>query len=343
MWFLAGLSVWCLLMSVASVEGSQSFSPAWPVTAPEKMVLVPAGAFTMGSAEGLGDEIPRHKVTVSSYYIDRCEVSNGQYASFMQATGHRAPSAVDEGSEEYTDWAAGKLLPGREKLPVALVDFKDASAYAQWAGKRLPTEAQWEKAARGGDGRVFPWGSTWDETRCNFITDGPTYVGSFPAGASPYGCLDMAGNVWEWTGSLYERYPGNRQKGNEQYGEGYRVMRGGSWLDHCKYGACCYARSYGDPANRLPALGFRCALSVPEVTAFAGAQLPDGLDQRTGRWVIEALARVLPGWKGNGASVVITEAGEGRYVASVPVTGKPVVLTLRQTPAGVWVAEAAQK
>lgn len=245
---------WCVTAWLVACVG-------WTADAPPGMVLVPAGPFLMGTDEGVGDETPRHRREVPAFYIDLYEVTNADYAAFVKATGHRPPSLPVE-AEGQVDWLNGAVVDGREQFPVTGVDWQDAAAYAAWAGKRLPTEAEWEKAARGGDGRTYPWGNAWDETRCNFITDGPTEVGSFPEGRSPYGCFDMAGNVWEWTATAYLRYPGNKQRDNANYGQQYRVVRGGSWNDHCRYGVRCYARGYGDPQNRLPALGFRCAMSV---------------------------------------------------------------------------------
>jgi formylglycine-generating enzyme required for sulfatase activity len=339
---LAGLMLAACVVAAGPADAAPAgvrFSRGWPVAPPPGMVVVPAGRFVMGSTTGLGDESPPHAVTLPSYYMDAREVTNASYLAFMQATGHRAPAPVEECGDT-SDWQGGKLLAGHGRLPVAFVDWSDATAYARWAGKRLPGEAEWEKAARGSDARNFPWGRDWDPARCNFMTDGPTEVGSFARGASPHGCLDMAGNVWEWTASLYAAYPGNRQKRNDQLGYGYRSVRGGSWDDHCSYGARCYARSSGDPANRLPALGFRCALSVPEVRHFEGLWLPTGTDKARGRAVVEALARALPKWAGPGGAARASFSG-GAYTVRLPLKSggqEAVRVRVRRTACGVWVA-----
>jgi len=193
------------------------------------LVPVPAGDFWMGSPdfdrEGTNEERPYHKVYLDTYYIGRYEVTNVQYAAFVNMTGYKA-----EGNwEKY-------CRADRMKHPVSGVSWNDAKAYCDWAGLRLPTEAEWEKAARGTKWRKFPWGNKFeDKGRCNKNTRGTTPVGSFPAGSSPYGCLDMAGNVWEWChdwydGSYYDSSPRDNPQGAEYGYGGGRVLRGGSWF-----------------------------------------------------------------------------------------------------------------
>jgi len=166
-----------------------------------EIIYVPAGEFLMGSRKGQGsnDEQPQHRVYLNGYRIYKNEVTNEQFARFVSATGYRA-----EG-----DWKV-KAKSGRNLHPVVNVSWNDAEKYCKWAGGRLPTEAEWEKAARGKDGRVYPWGNTWERNRCNWLqspkvpgmtdssgSSGTAPVGSFPKGVSPYGLHDMAGNVME--------------------------------------------------------------------------------------------------------------------------------------------------
>jgi formylglycine-generating enzyme required for sulfatase activity len=201
-----------------------------------EMILIPAGEFTMGSDPGLdqdasADEQPQHTLYLPDYYLAKTTVTNDQYAAFVQATGHASPYG----------WQGGKSPRGREDHPVVNVSWHDAQAYCTWlaeaTGKpyRLPSEAEWEKGARGTDGRIYPWGNQWDAAQCNSRESGngdTTPVGDYPEGASPYGLLDMAGNVWEWTGSAYKDYPhdmdGDRED-LEASDDVRRVLRGGSF------------------------------------------------------------------------------------------------------------------
>jgi formylglycine-generating enzyme required for sulfatase activity len=222
-----------------------------------EMVLVPAGPFLMGSTDGEPDERPVHTVSVAAFYIDRYEVTHAQYAMFLQAKGHKPP----------IDWSGGKMPSGREKYPVVNVTWADADAYARWAGKRLPTEAEWEKAARGTDGRIYPWGNdaskksaAGKDAQDPRRREGRTFaVGSFPDDVSPSGAMDMAGNVWEWTADWYNAYPGNLNLELE-YGHKYRVIRGGAAIDY--YGKPstrrCATRARSVPYGTFDALGFRC-------------------------------------------------------------------------------------
>jgi len=264
-----------------------------------EMVYVAPGEFTLGTSDAqvdawlkehagdtrdlLKDEQPQCRVNLPGYWMGRTEVTNAQYLRFVRATGHRAPE----------HWKGGQVPSGLDSLPVVQVNWQDARAYCEWAGGRLPTELEWEKAARGGNGRIFPWGNQWDSKRCrNFelITgrkyatvwewwpallswvgahdaahEGPAAVASYPAGASPYGCLDMAGNVWEWCADWYD------QDAYQRYAKGDltppakggdRVLRGGSWYDvlprlfRCAY-RYCYHPDFR--YNGLYDFGFRCA------------------------------------------------------------------------------------
>ena len=173
-------------------------------TPPDGMVYVPAGEFIMGSKYGDPDEKPMQIATTKAFFIDKYEVSYAEYAKFD-------PDFV--------------IPEGKENRAV-VVTWSQANAYAKWVGKRLPTEKEWEKAARGSDGRTFPWGETYDNTYVVWDRSS-TRGGSIAMPESPYGCYDMAGSVWEWTADWYKPYPGNETP-MEQYGENYKVMRGGS-------------------------------------------------------------------------------------------------------------------
>lgn len=201
------------------------------------MVRIPSGVFLMGRSEGPADERPQHKVELGEFFIDRNQVTNGQFARFLNAVG-----AQGRGGEKYYDVddndarvhrREGKWLAdaGHEKRPVVEVSWFGAAAYCAWAGKRLPTEAEWEKAARGTDARRYPWGNEPpDGTRAHFNAGWNDLqdVGSFPKGASPYAVLDMAGNGWEWVSSAYAPYPCNVADGREDLTrEQVRGTRGG--------------------------------------------------------------------------------------------------------------------
>lgn len=237
------------------------------------VVKIPAGSFIMGSKDGENDELPEHKVTLEEFYIDKYEVTRRQYKEFCNATGR----------DDYG-------LDGRPNVPVVWVTWADARAYAAWAGKRLPSEAEWEKAARGVDGRKYPWGnSDPNGGTCSFADPnsreklayrkaGDGYppgapVGSYPKDASPYGTMDMAGNVSEWCADWYnDVYYGTSPKDNPRgpaLGD-CRVFRGGSYLTDAWFLRCArrdYRSLGGDGKERSDIcpqyhecdLGFRCA------------------------------------------------------------------------------------
>lgn len=215
-------------------------------------MLIPAGEFVMGSDDGDSDEKPRRRVYVDAFLIDKYEVTNSQFRGFMEAAGWAAPSY----------WNNSRFNGPTQ--PVVGVSWHDADAYCRWVGKRLPTEAEWEKAARGADGRRFPWGNaSVEKSKAQYNSDSPAgtvSVGSFPDGASPYGVHDMAGNVWEWVSdwydkSYYQRAPIYNPKGPDT-GQ-LRVLRGGSWNDGPR-NLRSSNRSSLDPENRSLNLGFRC-------------------------------------------------------------------------------------
>jgi len=227
-----------------------------PLAVTADMVEIPAGPFIMGYDKRHPDEGPMHSETIDKpYWIDKHEVTDEAYRAFVEATGHKPPD----------HWRGGGVAPGDEKLPVVYVTWYDAHDFCAWAGKRLPTEAEWEKAARGTDGRLFPWGDTFDASKSNSPQRGLGRlmpVGSFPQGNSPYGLSDVSGNVWEWTESWYLPYPGNTH-GSVNYGEQYKVVRGGSYVDcsfyRCGLSAPTFNRGFFKRETRNAGFGFRCA------------------------------------------------------------------------------------
>jgi len=230
--------------------------------APPGMVLVKAGEFIMGTPEK-GDTFPQHTVYLDDFYIDKYEVTNEQYVKFLNTIGkHEGYINID--SEyckiEKVD-GVYRVKKGYEKHPVVEVSWFGANMYSEWVGKRLPTEAEWEKAARGIDGRKYPWGNTFDRNKCNINMVKTMPVGSYPEGKSPYGCYDMAGNVWEWVADWYSSdYYKNSSLINPKgpnIGK-YRVWRGGSLYGN-EFTVSCSARNYLSPESTRNAGGFRCA------------------------------------------------------------------------------------
>ena len=259
---------------LAEIKRQQEARAPKPVTppSPEKtivgrdgspMVLVPAGEFLMGNQAE--EDAPPHRVYLDAFYIDRHEVTNGRYLKFVEATRHRAPQHVVD--PQYDLWAGTTLSQGVSDLPVVNVDWFDAAAYCRWAGKRLPTEAEWEKAARGTDNRLYPWGNEAPSlARLNFSrrwqgahTLQP--VGNYEAGNSPYGAQDMAGNVWEWVGDWYDA--GSYAAGSARNPQGpssgsSKILRGGSWTNSADTVRTTHRREE-DPDMRNSDSGFRCA------------------------------------------------------------------------------------
>jgi serine/threonine-protein kinase len=223
--------------------------PAGATAVPEESVLVPAGEFVMGD-DGAAETRPKQTLRLDAFRIDKFEVTRAQFRTFVAATGFRPDSPA---VTRFTDREAQE--------PVVGVTWANAVAYCNWSGGRLPTEAEWEKAARGTDGRIYPWGNQPDSAKLNASESGlkrPRPVGSYPAGASPYGALDMAGNVAEWTQSLKKPYPYDPGDGrNDPSAAGERVIRGGSWENSAE-SARTFARA-GFPADFVhPTVGFRC-------------------------------------------------------------------------------------
>jgi len=231
-----------------------------------EMVLIPAGDFLMGSDPGVDqdahdNEQPQHTLSLPDYHLAKTPLTNAQYAAFVEATDHRQPG----------QWKDRKPPSGQEDHPVVYVSWHDAVAYCRWLAEvtgrpyRLHSEAEWEKGARGTDGRLWPWGDQWDVERCNSEESGKggtTPVGAYPQGASPYGLLDMAGNVWEWTRSVVKSYPYDPDDGRENLeAEGARVLRGGSWYNYRDL-ARCVVRDWSPPDGSSGSFGFRLVSPV---------------------------------------------------------------------------------
>ena len=253
--------------------------PIQTITTPKDeavMVYVPAGEFLMGTSDAdieyykqifplrritrFDNERPQRTVFVDAFYIDKYEVTNKQYKRFLAETGY-VP-------KHYLDYAPYNT----SNFPAAVLEWEDAVAYANWAGKRLPTEAEWEKAARGTDGRIWPWGDEWDGTKLSGndgtgLKDGykeTAPIGQFPQGASPYGAHDMAGNLWEWVSDWYDpnyyrTSPPNINPKGPDTGDGH-VLKGGGWAENLDFTRCA-SRLGGEPGSLLR--GFRCVIDAP--------------------------------------------------------------------------------
>ncbi len=206
------------------------------------------------------DENPAHKVYLPLYYIDQYEVSNTQYAKFILATKQAPPPY----------WEKGSYASGTASYPVVMVQWGEAQAYCQFKGGRLPSEAEWEKAAKGTDNLPYPWGMDFDQKKANvggFAGD-LTLPGTYPNGKSPYGVYDLIGNVWEWTSDWYQAYPGNTYQ-SDRFGKKLKVIRGNSWssighypeeIQHelLKYHSTTTFRLFAPPDANISDVGFRC-------------------------------------------------------------------------------------
>ena len=284
-----------------AVDVTQS-APTWNYTG--QMIYIPVGSFLMGNS-GIGDDLgydeffnlyyekPQHSVYLSGYYIGKYEVTRGEYRAFMNAGGYSNPAYwsaegwIWRGSRTepyywaaYQDWSFpyddGDGFTQTDNHPVVGVTYYEADAFCNWARGHLPTEAQWEKAARwDGHPRVYPWGATWEQEKCNSWYDSlyPGYqtapVGSYPSGASPYGCQDMAGNVWEWCEDWWREDYSQTPAGGWADPQGpssgsSRGLRGGSWQEsytdyYSVYERCAYRYSFVPYFHHYTSVGFRLA------------------------------------------------------------------------------------
>jgi formylglycine-generating enzyme required for sulfatase activity len=232
-------------------------------SSPDEMVTVPGGEFTMGRTKltsddktnmrphVLLDDRPARKVTVSSFRLDKHEVTNRQYAAFVQSTHHTPPY----------HWPGGSYAQDAAEIPVYNVSWADANAYCTWVGNRLPTEAEWEHAARGNKEQMdYPWGDQPDVKKARYnVTSGPGPVGKFPP--NDFGLFDMAGNVAEWTADWFDGEYYKRNENTDPKGPAagdYKVIRGGAWSDSPRR-ITVFFRNWVRPTQRTPNIGFRCA------------------------------------------------------------------------------------
>ena len=230
--------------------------PATP-TPPEGMVYIPGGEYIMGDDAGDDYEKPAHRVAVKPFFLDKYEVTNEEYQKFVKEAGHKPPST----------WKDGTYPEGAARQPVTGVTWDDANAYAQWAGKRLPTEEEWELAARGREGRRYPWSMEWQAGMANAdnASRGTRDVGA-TQGASPFGAYDMVGNAWEWTASALSAYPGGQLPKAPAANE--KVIRGGCWLSNPQQATTTYRMGWpAQGGSNYDNTGFRCA---KDLSAMAG-------------------------------------------------------------------------
>lgn len=242
-------------------ESAPSESAANEEPVPEEMVTIPAGPFVRGTMSGGFDEQPQRTIHLDTFSIDRYEVTNHQYQQFVAATGHRKAAPPSRYAK-----SMGKMRSPNQ--PVVYVSWDDAVAYCRWKGKRLPTEAEWEKAMRGTDGRLWPWGNQEKPNGANWgrVQDGhdvSARVGTFPTDKSPYGVMDGAGNVMEWVADWYQEayYKDSPDKDppSPEFGI-FRVMRGGGYTT-TGGDLRITSRSRMVPDFRDETIGFRCAIS----------------------------------------------------------------------------------
>lgn len=226
------------------------------------LVWVPPGKFEMG--DGKASNCPKHRVYLDGYYLGVHCITNRQYKRFVEATGHRSPDMADLGTPI---WRGQSYPESSAEHPVVCVDWEDASAYCAWASLALPTEAQWERGARGTQGLIYPWGNDWDERHCrndnNRDSRTTCPVFDYPTGTSGYGTYNQSGNVWEWCRDWYDEnsYTSSPRENPAGPSSGLdRVLRGGSWGARVSGNFRGAYRGDGDPSLRLVYIGFRPCL-----------------------------------------------------------------------------------
>ncbi len=271
------LSLKCPLLVCAAL-GVLLTAPAWvgwspagtassaaPSTPPAgsddavELIHIPAGEFTMGHKDSY-DTLPVRRIDLPAFFIDKYEVTNKRYKRFIDATGYKVPWSQDPAVAAYAwIWQQRMYPEAKGDDPVVLVSWNDAKAFCEWAGKSLPTEAQWEKAARGANGKLYPWGNTWEAGKANTAESGlkqTAPAGAFKDDVSEYGVNDLAGNVSEWVEEWFAPYEGNPMTNYEERNK-YKVLRGGSW-DYSHSIASGHHRQYALPQSQMSAIGFRC-------------------------------------------------------------------------------------
>jgi len=259
---------------MAADQPSQSLDVRTVAKDGAPMVVIPSGEFPMGvplgDRDGGRDEYPRHDVFVDTFYMDQFEVTNGRYLEFVKATGHRVPQNPTNPTRNL--WHGDAITESLADRPVINVDWYDAEAYCKWAGKRLPTEAEWEKAAKGTSDRRFPWGNVEPtDKHLNFnqrwIGEKTLMpVGSYEAGKSPFGVYDIVGNVWEWVNDWYDpRYYEKSPVKNPQGPDTgtMKIIRGAGWQNETP-AVRIFTRVNSDPKVRNESTGFRCAADASE-------------------------------------------------------------------------------
>jgi formylglycine-generating enzyme required for sulfatase activity len=257
--FSLALALWMgWSLAGTPATGTPGTSPSG-ATDEAEVVYIPAGEFTRGH-DSTYDTKPVRRINLPAFYIDKYEVTDKRYKRFIDATGYKVPWSQDPAVAAYAwDWQQRIYPAGKGDDPAVLVSWEDARAFCAWAGKRLPTEAEWEKAARGPNGKIYPWGNDWTNGKANTAESGlkqTSPVDAFKEDVSEYGVYDTAGNVSEWVEEWFAPYPDNPIISYEERNK-YKVLRGGSW-DYAHSIANGYHRQYATPQSQMTAMGFRC-------------------------------------------------------------------------------------